>query len=91
MDYCLPYLELNKNDDKFDVARQKIIRYHFLNGEDNMQEFVSMELEVLPHAIGWTGRDDTGHSILYQLVRSMPSLFDYESMKAKATTGKIGK
>ena len=72
------YLELNKNENKFDVARQKIIRYHFCTS--NIEEFVDMELEVLPHAMGWASRDG-GHSILYQLVRSMPSLFDYESKK----------
>ena len=48
-----------------------------------MEEFVDMELEVLPHAMGWASWDGTGHSILYQLVRSMPSLFDSD-------TGKIG-
>jgi len=76
------YLKLNRNGNKAEVARQKIIQYYFINGEDNMQEFVDMELRVLPHALGWMCRNDTGLSLLYQLVRSMPSLFDYESMRA---------
>ena len=76
------YLKLNRNGNKAEVARQKIIRYHFTNGEDNMQEFADMELGLLPHALGWMCRNDTGLSLLYQLVRSMPSLFDYESMRA---------
>lgn len=78
------FLIMNENENKFEVARRKIIQYHFLNGEDNIQEFVGMELGLLPHAIEWTGRDDTGHSVLYQIVRSMPSLFEYESRKKKA-------
>ena len=81
------YLQLNENDNKLEVAREKIIRSHFLNGEDNMQDFVDMELGLLPHALGWTGRNNIGHSLLYRLVHSMPLLFDYESRKAKATTG----
>jgi len=92
-DPCLPpdlasFLIMNENyDNKFEVARQKIIQYHFLNGEDNTEEFLGMELGVIPHALGWTGRDDTGHSVLYQLVRCMPSLFELERMKVKATPG----
>jgi len=82
------YLQLNDNDDKFEVVRQKIIQYHFVNGEENMQEFVDMELGVLSHAMGWAGRNHIGHSLLYQLVRCMPLLFDYKSRKAKATLGK---
>ena len=78
------FLTMNENDNKFEVARQKIIQYHFLNGEDNMQEFVDMELGVLPHAMGWVCLDGTGHSLLYQLVRCKPTLFDSD-------TGKIGK
>ena len=82
-DRVVSYLKLNKNDNKSEVARRKIIQYYFVNGEE-MQEFVDMELGVLPHAMGWMCRNDTGHSILYQLVRAMPSLFDYESMKTVA-------
>jgi len=82
------YLQLNDNENKFEVVRQKIIRYHFTNGEDNMQEFADMELGVLPQALGWTGRNNIGRSLLYQLVRCMSLLFDYKSRKAKATLGK---
>ena len=81
-DRVVSYLELNKKFNKFEVARRKIIQYYFINGEDNMQEFVDMELGLLPHAMRWTGRNYIGHSLLYQLVRSLPSLFDYESMRA---------
>ena len=85
--YRSPNLDLNKNENKFEVARQKIIRYHFLNGEDNIEDLLDIELGVLPHAMSWVNRDDTGHSLLYQLVRCLPSLFDYESMKAEAAAG----
>ena len=76
-------LELNKNEDKAEVVRQKIIKYHFLDGESNIDKFVSMELTELPQAISWVGRNNTGASLLYKLCKSIPTLFDSES-KAKA-------
>jgi len=76
------YYELNKSEDKIEVARQKIIKYHFLNGESNIDKFVNMELTELPQAISWVGRNDAGFSLLYTLCKSVPTLFDSEN-KAK--------
>ena len=91
---CLPapaplvaLLTLNKNDNEAEVVRQKIINYHFFKGEKNMEEFVDMELNVLPHVIAWTGRDNHGFSLLYCIVHSMPSLFDPDSKAAKLAAG----
>ena len=71
------YLELNKSgDDKTEVARQKIIQYYFDNGDRNIQEIVDMELNELPHAIEWSGRNEAGLSLLYRLLRSVPFLFE---------------
>lgn len=81
------YLKLNENDDKVEVARQKILQYHFMNGTSNIEEFVDMEWGELPQALAWIGRNDTGHSLLFEMCQSMPSLFDTES-KAKATGAK---
>lgn len=77
------YYKLNRNEDKIEVTRQKIIKYHFLNGESNIDKFVNMELTELPHAISWIGRNDAGASLLYTLCKSVPTLLDSES-KAKA-------
>ena len=80
-------MRLIQNDDKAEVARQKILKYHFHNREKNAEEFVGMELEVLPRAISWVGRKVDGLALLYNLLQSMPTLFDFES-KAKAVNGK---
>lgn len=77
-------LGMNKNKDKVEVARQKILRYYFLNGEDNIHEFVDMEMNVLPQTMSWMGRDYTGQSLLYSFIRSMPTLFDSDSMQVRA-------
>ena len=80
------FFKLNQNDNKAEVARQKILQYHFSNGDNNIQDLVDMSLNVIPHAIAWVGRDDTARSLLYHLVHGMPSLFDFRG-KAKAVGG----
>ena len=67
-------LELNKNKDKVEVARQKILQTHFSSDDDEkMQEFLDMELQVLPPLIAWIGRPThigwrgTNHLILQYL------------------------
>lgn len=69
-------LSLNESDSKKEVAREKILRYHFNNGSDidTMNEFVDMELSVLPHVISWVGRNNVGQTLMYQLLQSLPSL-----------------
>ena len=75
---------MNGNPDKKQVARQKIIRHHFLKDDEvDVTEFVNMEMNVLPRAIDWTGSvDDDGHTLIFALLQSMPCLFDTDSMKA---------
>ena len=70
-------LNLNKHPNKAEVARQKILQFHFYAGSDiEVQEFVGMKLKVIPRALAWIGRDGTGFQLMYQLVKSMPSLFE---------------
>jgi len=92
-------IELNKNKDKVEVARQKILQTHFHFSDDdtsNMQEFLDMELQVMPTVvewigrptpIGWRGSSMTGLSMMYKLVRKMPDLFDSNAQK-KLSAGK---
>ena len=81
------YLQLNRNYSKAEVARQKILQYHFSNGESNVEEFVGMELEVLPCAMSWIGRENDGLALLYNVLQSMPTMFDFDS-DANAVSGK---
>ena len=76
-------LRLNGNDNKFEVSRQKILRCHF-DGYDT-QEFVDMDLEVLPHVLAWScGLDQRGASLLFRIIQTFPSLFDSNSRTSKA-------
>ena len=83
----LSLLALNKGKNKSEVARQKIVQYHFTN-DGKIEDFVDMDVYVMPHAISWIGRDRALHSLLYNVVRGMPTLFDSDA-KAKAAAAGI--
>ena len=81
--------ELNRNKDKTEVARQKILQTHF-SDSSKMQWFLDMELRVMPTAIEWIGRpihndwkgkNVSGVSLLYNLIRIVPDLFDSNAHK----------
>jgi len=83
-------LELNKNKDKSEVARQKILQTHFSNDTSNMQEFLDMELQVMPPVITWIGRPTpidwkgmkvSGLSTMFNLLRRLPDLFNSNAQK----------
>ena len=75
-DDLLASLQLNTNSNKFEVARQKILQHWFTNGNANIEGFADMEWKVMPRTIAWAGRDDTGLSLLFRIILSMPSLLD---------------
>jgi len=96
------YLDLNENKDKAEVARQKILQTHFSGSEDDdtskMQELLDMDLEMMPTAIAWIGRPKpTGHwggtsvsglTLMYNLMRRLPDLFDSNAAIKKSSATK---
>ena len=72
------------------MARRKILKYHFSTEDNVIQPFVDMDLGVLPQVVAWIGREDTDHSLLYRLVKDMPSLFDCGVAVNGGTKRKIG-
>ena len=89
-DDLILYLELNRNEDKVEVARQKILQTQFSdNDTSNMQYLLDMELEVLPAAIewirrptpDWKGTNVSGLTLMYNLMRRVPDLFDSSTLK----------
>jgi len=77
-------LELNKNGNKFEVVRAKLLRYHFLDDEVKIDEFLGMKLELVPHAMAWIARDGIGLPLMQELVKSMSSLFERASTMMKS-------
>ena len=70
-------LNANKNENKSEVARQKILQYHF-SGEC-MFFITRMPMSVLVYAMEWMGRNNLGYSLMYSVVRGVPHLFDPRS------------
>ncbi|KAL9180732.1 hypothetical protein ACHAXT_011185 [Thalassiosira profunda] len=78
-------LEMNEDTDKAKVARRKILEFYFRNGDENLQELVTMEMNLMPQVLECVGRD--GIKVSYQLVRSMPSLFSTNALGGKRKRG----
>jgi len=70
-------MQLNRNSNKGEVARQKIIEHHFLNGDSDIRECIDLEpnmgSKLLPFTLAWIGRG-TELALLYQLVQVIPAL-----------------
>lgn len=81
----LSNLQLNENDDKSQVARQKVLRHHFSDRamDANVNIFLKMDMATIPHAVAWMGRDNDGISLLHRFICSMPSIFKLNSGKGK--------
>jgi hypothetical protein len=67
-------LRMNKNDDKAEVAHQKILKHHFSGGDAGMGS-TGVPKTLLPSVIEWMGRYKHGYSAIHNLVRGMPTLF----------------
>lgn len=73
--HIVSLLRLNRENDRAGAARLKILRHHFSEGA-SMQLFVDMDMGILPSALAWAGRDNDGHNLLYQMIKSSVPLFD---------------
>jgi hypothetical protein len=67
-------LQINRNHSTRDAARIKIIMTHFSDSVINVKPFTDMPTNVFPHAFAWMAKDVPGMSVLYQFIRSMPTL-----------------
>jgi len=66
-------LQLNEQRNKMIVSREKILKYHFQNSENNVQEFIDVESKVLPHAINVISQicsNGAGRTLLFELLRT---------------------
>jgi hypothetical protein len=77
-------LQINRENGVSQAARLKIIKTHFSGNPINVKPFADMDKTLLPIAIAWMAKDDTGISVLYQFVRSMPTLLEKQNRKARS-------
>ena len=79
-----PLLKMNKNADKIEVARQKIIKYYFFK-DNNLHELGRMDVGLLPRVLEFVDRYEPTR--LYEVVRITPSLVQ-NIKKTKEARGK---
>jgi hypothetical protein len=68
--------EMNQNENKAEVARQKILQHHFLEGNANMHAFARFPETSMPFAMEWIGRNRDGRTLMYNFAKEFPTLFD---------------
>ena len=69
-------LDMNRNEDKSEVARQKILKYHFTRGSGDLHVFASMPDSLMPFVLGWIERNTIGATLMFEVVRGFPVLFN---------------
>ena len=67
---------MNMNPNKAEVARKKIMKYHFTTGDSGVNELARMHETALPHALGWIGKEKDGFSPMFRFIQGSPALFD---------------
>jgi hypothetical protein len=82
LDEICPLLDLNRNADKVEVARLKILDSHFYGGSTGINSLASLHKTMLPHAIEWMGRDELGYAAMFEFVQRSPILFDVSCVQA---------
>jgi hypothetical protein len=68
-------LDLNKDDDKNEVIRKKLLVRFFSDVDNIGRTFGPMVTAIIPNAIEWIGRDALGYSAMFDICRGMPELF----------------
>jgi hypothetical protein len=64
--------ELNRNEDKTQVVRNKILKYYFV-GDFDVTPFANMPVSVVPEVISQI-RCETKQSAIFRLLKSIPEL-----------------
>ena len=74
--YFYSVLDMNKFEDKVEVARKKILNYHFSGGSGDLNVFATMPETLMPHVIAWIGRNKMESNLMFNFVRGFPVLFN---------------
>jgi Ran GTPase-activating protein (RanGAP) involved in mRNA processing and transport len=77
-------LDMNECENKFEVARKKILASHFGDDDACRRIFAPMPFPTLPTALSWIGRDRREYSMMYNFLRGM--LFDGDIIDGMRST-----
>ena len=84
-------LQSNSIHNKKEVIRRKIFRYH-LNNNEKISSLIGTDQDILPHLLGWIGKDYNVHfrtqsiirsTAFYRIIRSYPDLCGFETFDRK--------
>ena len=87
LEYCL---HLNKEKDKKNVIRRKIIKFHL--NTVNLSSVIGTDQEILPNLLGWIGKDNANENRIirsrsrtafYRIIRNFPDLCGFETYDRK--------
>lgn len=67
---------LNENQDKTAVIRQKILTHYFPSDMNSIEVFSGMSTSFMSRAIEWIGKDTFGFTLMYNVTRGIPLLFE---------------
>lgn len=67
------------------VARQKILKYHFSNGNTGFNELAYLHDTAMPLAIEWIGREEEGYAVMFDFIQRFPALFTVPRMQCART------
>jgi hypothetical protein len=81
--------DMNCNENKVAVAREKILNSHFTGAAADIEVFAFMPEALLPHAIEWIGRDRLGFSLMYQFVGGYPVYFSDDNLSRAVKKPKL--
>jgi hypothetical protein len=85
-------LLMNSSENKHEVARAKILKYYFAEGSaNNLHAFSHMPLTSMPFALEWIGRCGNELSLMYNVARQLPTLFEATSHESKCSGAKRGR
>ncbi len=73
-DQLYSLLDLNEQEDKAEVVRQKLLLYFFTVVDNIFRFFGPMPTALLPNVVEWIGRDEIGYSVMFELCRNVPAL-----------------
>ncbi len=60
---------------------------HLIGGSTNIQVFVDTTTTMLPSAIEWIGRDKFGFSLMYDVIRAIPTLLEFHMSRGRKKCG----
>ena len=78
---------LAMTDCVFQKVKAQQLKCILIGGSTNIQVFVNMTTTMLPSAIEWIGRDKFGFTLMYDVIRAIPTLLKFQMSRGRKKCG----